>query len=91
MDNPLVWALFCVLVLVVLMTMRAYGYKKQKQESRAYQERLKVGDRVILSSGIHGKVLSLENVTARVEIAPDVVVIVERYALALLEKDLDTQ
>lgn len=73
---------------VILMALRAWGYKRRKDEERAYRSRMRPGDEVILSSGIHATIVSLDKVTAVVRIAPDVEVTVERYALAALLSDL---
>lgn len=53
-----------------------WSQKKQEKKIQQYRANLKVGDSVILQSGIYGKIKSLEadGVTIRIEIAPNVVI-----------------
>ncbi len=53
-----------------------WSQKKQEKKIRQYRANLKVGDPIILQSGIFGKIKSLEadGVTIRIEIAPNVVI-----------------
>lgn len=86
--DPVIFAAVIVGILV-LMGLRAWGYKRRKEAEREYQSRMKPGDEVILSSGIHGTIVSLGKVTAKVSISPQVDITVERYALAALRRDFD--
>lgn len=86
--DPLVILVSIVAAIFILMAFRAWGYKRRKEADRAYQQAMRPGDKVILSSGIHGTIVALDKVTARVEVAPGVELTVERFALATLERDL---
>lgn len=87
--DPFYLVIAVVAVVLVLMALRAWGYKRRKEADRAYQSKMRPGDKVILSSGIHGTIVSLDKVTARVRVAPKVEIVVERYALAALSSDID--
>ena len=89
--KPIIIIASLVLILLVLMVARTIGYKKQREEETRYRARIAVGDEIVLSSGIHGKVISLDRTDATVEIAEGVNIVVERYALIMLKKDLDAK
>jgi len=61
---------------LVLMPMR-----KRQKKVQEFQAGLKVGDRVILTSGIHGQVTRLGDATVQVQIADKVRVEVSRAAV----------
>ncbi len=57
--------------------------QRRRQRSHAtMQDSLAVGDEVITAGGLHGSVVELEGTTARLEIAPGTVVVVDRRAIA---------
>src|SRR6476619_4507237 len=58
--------------------------KKQKAV-RDFQAALKVGDRVIMTSGIHGQITKLNDKTVKVQIADRVVIEVARAAVGGLQ------
>lgn len=87
--DPIVLVVAALAAILILMCLRAWGYKRRKEADREYQSKMRPGDEVILSSGIHGTIVSLDKVTAQVRIAPHVEITVERYALAALRSDLD--
>jgi len=58
----------------------------QKQKAvRDFQAALKVGDRVIMTSGIHGQITKLNDKTVKVQIADRVVIEVARAAVGGLQ------
>jgi preprotein translocase subunit YajC len=70
-------ALFVLLYLLVLRPQR-----RRTAEQLQMQDALKVGDEVITAGGIRGEVRQLDEEVLKVEIAPDVVVEVDRRAIA---------
>ena len=70
-------ALFVLLYLLVLRPQR-----RRTAEQLEMQDALKVGDEVITAGGIRGEVRQLDEEVLKVEIAPDVVVSVDRRAIA---------
>ena len=77
----IVWIVY----MVFIMAKRAADYKKAKEESRKFQQSLKVGDRVILTNGIHGSISLLDKATAIIKIADRVEITVERYSIGTFE------
>jgi preprotein translocase subunit YajC len=70
-------ALFVLLYLLVLRPQR-----RRTTEQLQMQDALKVGDEVITAGGIRGEIRQLDEEVLKVEIAPDVVVSVDRRAIA---------
>ncbi len=61
--------------------------QKRKKDHDALVAGLKRNDRVMLSSGIHGRVMGMNDKTIAVEIAPKVTVEVERSHIQQVETD----
>ncbi|MBM3770988.1 MAG: preprotein translocase subunit YajC [Acidimicrobiia bacterium] len=55
--------------------------KRKQQKVQAFLDALKVGDRVVMTSGIHGKVMKLNGDTVQLEIADKVRIDVARAAI----------
>lgn len=77
---------FSSLILVLLIVAAAYFLLMRPQRNRARQARqvqasLEIGDEVMLTSGIIGRITWLEGDRARVEIAPNTEIEVVRRAL----------
>lgn len=82
--------LIVLLVLVLPMFLTARRQKKAMAQTSQMQDALKVGDRVLLTSGLHGTVVGLGDTTVDVEIADDVVTTWERMAVrSLVTEDAD--
>lgn len=83
-----VWLFLLLAVLLIPMFSRMVGYKKAREENVNFQNSLKPGDRIILSNGIHGEIVKLGENTAVVEISSNCNVLVERFSISMLEKEL---
>lgn len=77
-------ALFALLWLFVLRPQR-----RRSTEQLQMQDRLRVGDEVITAGGIRGYVRQLDEEVLKVEIAPEVVVRLDRRAVAALVQEED--
>jgi len=75
-------ALFALLWLFVLRPQR-----QRQSEQLRMQDTLHVGDEVITAGGIRGHVRRLDEEVLEVEIAPDVVVRLDRRAVAAIVRD----
>jgi len=75
-------ALFVLLWLLVLRPQRA-----RQAEQLRMQDTLHVGDEIITAGGIRGRVRRLDEEVLEVEIAPDVVVRLDRRAVAAVVRD----
>ena len=77
-------ALFALLWLFVLRPQR-----RRSSEQLQMQDTLRVGDEVITAGGIRGYVRQLDEEVLEVEIAPEVVVRLDRRAVAALVPEED--
>ena len=77
-------ALFALLWLFVLRPQR-----RRSSEQLQMQDTLRVGDEVITAGGIRGYVRQLDEEVLEVEIAPEVVVRLDRRAVAALVQEED--
>jgi preprotein translocase subunit YajC len=76
-----------VVIFVLFYFMLVRPQMKQAKEQRAMIEALKVGDEVVTSSGILGKVTKVADNVLSLEIAPNIVISVQKPAIqAKLEK-----
>ena len=56
--------------------------RRRQRSHTAMQDSLALGDEVITAGGLHGEVVGLDETVVRVEIAPQVVVQIDRRAVA---------
>ena len=56
--------------------------RRRRAQHEAMQDSVEAGDEIITAGGLHGTVKEIDDETARVEIAPDVVVTLDRRAIA---------
>ena len=75
-------ALFVLLWLIVLRPQR-----RRQTEQLRMQDTLQLGNEVITAGGIRGYVRQLDEEVLKVEIAPDVVVRLDRRAVAAVVRD----
>lgn len=78
------------LLLVALLVPMFLGIRRQKREAEKIsdmQENLKVGDRVITTSGLYGTVVEVDETTVDLEIAEDVVTTWLRQAIREVRTD----
>jgi preprotein translocase subunit YajC len=63
--------------------------RRRMQSHRAMQDSIEPGNEVITAGGLHGRVRSLDDGEVRLEIAENVVVTVDRRAVAAVAKELE--
>lgn len=78
---PPVQLLFIVLALVVFWALVMRPARKQQQSVQKLQSEIAVGDRVVISAGIFGTVLSHDGPTVELEVAPGTVLTVARQVV----------
>lgn len=59
--------------------------RKRQKAVQDFQSALKVGDRIVMTSGIHGQITRLSDKTVKVQIADRVVIEVARAAVGGLQ------
>jgi preprotein translocase subunit YajC len=65
--------------------------RRRRTSHAAMQESVAVGDEVITAGGIHGSVREIGDDLVRVEIAPGVVVQVDRRAIAAVAREIEVE
>jgi preprotein translocase subunit YajC len=84
--------LLIILILVgALWLVFVLPARRRRVQHAAMQDSVAVGDDVITAGGIHARVLELDDDTARVEIAPTVVVTLDRRAIAAVATDVEVE
>ncbi|MBJ8345260.1 preprotein translocase subunit YajC [Antrihabitans sp. YC2-6] len=90
MENLLFPLLLVALLVPMFLAMRRQ--KKEMQSTAQMQTLLQVGDRVMMSSGIQGIVVELDDETVDLEIAVDVITTWSRAAVKeVVKEDVDVQ
>lgn len=81
-------ALIPLLLLGVLVWLMFIRPQRRRQLAHAaMQDEVVVGDEIITAGGIHGEVVEDEGEVVRVRIAPEVVVDLDRRAIAAVARD----
>ena len=78
--------LFGAVWLLLLMPAR-----RRRAQHEAMQDSVEAGDEIITAGGLHGTVREIDPDVARVEIAPSVVVTVDRRAIAAVATEIEVE
>jgi len=82
-----IWTLIIFVAFLAYYVFRNIrSYNKNRDAILGFQNKLEVGSRIILSSGIHGTIKDLNKKTAIIEIAPKVIITAERFSISAFEK-----
>jgi preprotein translocase subunit YajC len=76
---------FIVLMMAIFWFVLLRPEQRRRKERDALVASVKRNDQVVLSGGIHGRVMALGDKTATIEIAPKVQVQVDRSAIETIE------
>lgn len=85
------WVQFLPLLLLVVLFwfLVLRPARARQREFQSLQSRLSIGQRVMISSGIHGEIVLIADDTVDLRIAPEVVVTVARQAVAQILTPVD--
>lgn len=78
--------LLVVLIFLMYFTV-VRPQKKMRIQRQEMMDNLKVGDKIVTVGGIYGKINSLKESTMKLEVAPNVVLKMQREAVSFLEVD----
>lgn len=70
------------LILLIFYFLLIRPMKKREAEHNTMVEALKAGDNVVTNGGIHGTVAKINGMQVELEIAPNVIITVERMAVS---------
>jgi preprotein translocase subunit YajC len=65
--------------------------RRRRAQHEAMQDSVEAGDEIITAGGLHGTVKEIDDETARVEIAPSIVVTLDRRAIAAVATEIDVE
>jgi preprotein translocase subunit YajC len=65
--------------------------RRKKLQHANMQDSVEAGDDIITAGGLHGTVLEIDEDTARVRIAPEVVVTLDRRAIAAVATEVEVE
>jgi preprotein translocase subunit YajC len=77
------------IVIALLWVLFAIPARRRQRSHAAMQDEIAVGDEIITAGGIHGIVEEAGEAELRIEIAPGVVVTLDRRAVAAVAKELE--
>lgn len=84
--------LFFIVILIgaawVLLMIPA---RRRRAQHAAMQDSVEAGDEIITAGGLHGLVKEIGDDTAKVEIAPNVVVTLDRRAIAAVAAEIEVE
>jgi preprotein translocase subunit YajC len=85
--------LIIIVILGLMYVLFMVPARRRRQQHAAMQDSVGIGDEVITAGGLHGHVHELddENRVVRVEIAPDVIVTVDRRAIAAVARETEVE
>ena len=79
----LILAVFFVIYLIYMII----NYNRVKKQVLAMQNSLKAGDMVMTQSGLYGTLVSLDKSTAKLKIADNLVILIDRFSIKNIVKD----
>jgi preprotein translocase subunit YajC len=65
--------------------------RRRRAQHEAMQDSVEAGDEIITAGGLHGTIKEIDEGTAKVEIAPNVVVTVDRRAIAAVATEIEVE
>jgi preprotein translocase subunit YajC len=80
--------IFIVILFIFVWLLLILPSRRRQRSHKAMQDSVGPGDEVITAGGIHGVVRDLDGEELRVEIAPDVLVKLDRRAVAAVAREL---
>jgi len=81
--------LILVLILGAAWLLFIVPARRRRRSHSAMQDSVGLGDEIITAGGMHGVVREIDDETLKVEIAPDVVVTLDRRAVAAVAREVE--
>jgi preprotein translocase subunit YajC len=83
--------LILLILFVTVWILFVLPARRRRSQHEAMQDSVDVGDEIITAGGMHGTVVELHEDAARVEIAPTVVVTLDRRAIAAVAREIEEE
>jgi preprotein translocase subunit YajC len=83
--------LILILILGAAWLLIVVPARRRRQSHAAMQDTVDLGDEIITAGGLHGFVREIEDDTMKIEIAPGVVVTLDRRAVAAVAREVEVE
>ena len=83
--------LIILILLGAIWVLLVVPARRRRTAHAAMQDSVEVGDEIITAGGLHGTVTEIEDDRARVEIAPSVIVTLDRRAIAAVATEIEVE
>ncbi len=83
--------LILIVILGAIWALFVLPSKRRRNQHSAMQDSIETGDEIITAGGLHGVVEELSEDTAQIEIAPGVVVTLDRRAIAAVAREIEVE
>jgi preprotein translocase subunit YajC len=83
--------LILIVVLIAVWVLFVIPARRRQRAHSGMQESVEVGDEIITAGGLHGTVREIDENEVRLEIAPDVVVTLDRRAVAAVAREIEVE
>jgi preprotein translocase subunit YajC len=83
--------LIIVILFVAVWLLFVLPARRRRSQHAAMQDSVETGHEIITAGGLHGRVVADEGDTVRVEVAPGVVVTLDRRAIAAVATEVEVE
>ena len=83
--------LILIVVLIAVWVLLVIPARRRQRAHTGMQDSVEIGDEIITAGGLHGTVLEIDESEVRLEIAPDVVVTLDRRAVAAVAREIEVE
>ena len=83
--------LILILVLAAVWVLFVLPARRRQRSHASMQDSVRVDDEIITAGGLHGLVREIEDDQVRLEIAPGVVVTLDRRAVAAVAREIEVE
>jgi preprotein translocase subunit YajC len=83
--------LILIVILIAVWGLFVVPARRRQRSHSAMQDSIELGDEIITAGGLHGTVEELGDSELRVEIAPGVVVTLDRRAVAAVAREVEVE
>jgi preprotein translocase subunit YajC len=80
-----------IVIVAAVWALLVLPAKRRRGAHAAMQDSVEEGDEIITAGGLHGVVKEIGEDTARIELAPGVVVTLDRRAIAAVAREIDVE
>jgi preprotein translocase subunit YajC len=83
--------LILIVILAAIWALLVLPSKRRRNQHSAMQDSIDAGDEIITAGGLHGLVVEIDDDIARIEIAPSIVVTLDRRAIAAVAREVEVE